>query len=80
MIQIPFLVGAAIGAGVTLYMKRTNKEESIVGTITDSVKTGVNAVSDVATTTVDTVKSTVETVKEKNAAKKVARKVSSDAK
>jgi len=79
MIQIPFLIGAAIGAGITLYLKRSDKEQTLVSAITDSVRSGADAVSDAATTTVDTVKSTVETIKEKNADKKVAReKIAND--
>jgi phage-related protein len=79
MIQIPFLIGAAIGAGVTLYLKRSDKAQSIVGTLTDGVKNGAEAVSGAATTTVDTVKSTVETIKEKTADKKAAReKIAND--
>ena len=58
---------------------RSDKEQTIVSTITDSVKSGAEVVSEAATTTVDTVKSTVETIKEKNADKKVAReKIAND--
>lgn len=80
MIQIPFIIGAAIGAGATLYLKRKNREKNIVSTISEGVKSGVSTVSDAATTTVDTIKSTVETVKEKNAEKKLARESENDAK
>lgn len=73
MIQLPFLVGAAVGAGITLYLKRKNQDKGLVSTISDGVTAGAEKVSEVATTTVDTVKSTVETVKEKNAEKKAAR-------
>ncbi|WP_324172918.1 hypothetical protein [Sulfurimonas sp.] len=72
--MIPYLIGAAIGAGVTLYIKRKNKEKTFVSVVTDSVKSGAEAVNEVAITTVDTVKSTVETIKEKNQEKKDARK------
>lgn len=86
MIQLPFILGAAIGAGATLYMKRKNKKQGLIGAVSDGVKAGADSIKDAAVTTVDTVKSTVETVKEKNAAKKATRtkatvkKVADDAK
>ena len=73
MIQIPFLIGAAIGTGITLYMKRKDKEKTLFNTVSDGVKSSVSVVSGAAIVVADTAKSTVETIKEKNAAKEEAR-------
>lgn len=70
MIPIPFIIGAAIGSGATLYFKRKNKEKTILTTLNDSMKLGTKTVSEAVVTGIDTVKSTVEVVKEKNQEKK----------
>lgn len=63
--MIPYLIGAAIGAGVTLYVKRKDKEKTLLNVVRDGAKEGAEIVSNAATTTVNTLKSTVETIKEK---------------
>ncbi len=79
MIQIPFLIGAAIGAGATLYMKRQDREKGLISSITDSVKSGVDTLRGAAITTVDTVQSTAETAADtvKSTAETAASTVSS---
>lgn len=73
MIPIPFILGAALGAGTMMYLKRKNKEVGIIDTVKEGVQSGAEAVGKAAATASDTVKSTVETIKEKNEEKRIAR-------
>lgn len=78
MIPIPFMIGAALGAGTVMYLKRKNKETGILDTVKQSANNGAEAISEAAAAVSDTVKSTVETIQEKNEKKHIAREAKKD--
>jgi len=69
MFPIPFLVGAALGAGTVWYLKRRNKEASVFENLSEDFKN----VSEAAHNAKDAVEATVETIAEKTKAKRTAR-------